>query len=147
MPKQFQTDSTQDDVIELCLPAKYRYLALVRACIRELMQSAGDSAIAEDTIYGVQLAVHEVCNNIIEHAYRHENGWIRLILSLRPEGRTFSADLYDGGGPFDPTSEAPPNLNEPREQGYGLFLARQLMDEVSYDYESGKNHWRLLKTL
>jgi len=145
MPEQLQTDSTQDDMIELYLPAKYRYLNLVRSCIRELVESTEESGISEEMIYGVQLAVHEICNNIIEHAYHDELGWLRLVLSMHTNDHTFTADLYDDGHSFDPTSVVTPNLDEAREDGYGLFLARQLMDEVSYDCNSGKNHWRLLK--
>jgi len=132
-------------MIELNLPAKYRYLSLVGACIRELMQSTEADAVSADLMYGLQLAVHEICNNIIEHAYGHENGGLCLVLSVRPDSRMFTADLYDNGQPFDPTSIAAPNLDEPREEGYGLFLVQQLMDEVSYDIQSGKNHWRLHK--
>jgi anti-sigma regulatory factor (Ser/Thr protein kinase) len=40
-----------------------------------------------------------------------------------------------------------PNLEQPGERGMGIFLIRQLMDEVVYEPQPGANYWRLRKQL
>jgi serine/threonine-protein kinase RsbW len=145
LPEHNQTQQTETIVIDLNLPAQYRYLSLVGSCIRELVQSLEETTLSTDLVYGLQLAVHEICNNIIKHAYGHEEGRLMLSLTIQPSRRTFVADLYDTGRAFDPQGVPAPNLDVPHESGYGLFLARQLMDEVHYDTHTGRNHWQLCK--
>lgn len=137
--------SAQDIVIELDLPGEYRYLSLVGTCICELLQAGTDTPVPEDAVYGIQLAVHEICNNIIEHAYGNETGRIALVLRLHAARRAFVADLFDSGKPYHAKAIEAPNPDEPREEGYGLFLVHQLMDEVHYDSDAGKNHWQVRK--
>lgn len=124
----------------------------------EAIRQAGDviADLLEDmeppnpaTVYNIQLAVHEVCTNIVEHAYADgAPGAIVIDFALiaSPARRLF-VDICDKGKPFDPAQIAPPDLNQPQEGGYGLFLADALMDEVSYERRGDENHWRLVKAL
>lgn len=101
------------------------------------------SAIAFD----VELAVHEVCNNIIDHAYGHENGQIAITLCYAPRTKQLHIDVQDTGPPFDASTVVPPNLEQPQTGGYGLFLANQLVDEVTYTRVENSNIWHLTKQL
>jgi serine/threonine-protein kinase RsbW len=103
----------------------------------------------ETLSYNIQLAAHEVCTNIIHHAYAESDGG-RIEIALRlefAETPTFTIDLRDTGRPFDPDGYSDPNLDEVRVHGYGLFLIRHLMDTVTYTPGTGQNHWCLTKSL
>ena len=137
----------QADIFRFDLPGKYKYLNIVGAALEAIIQHMDDLATPAATIYNVQLAVHEICNNIIEHAYGHEEGQIKLVFCLEYASRRFVVDLYDTGRVFDLSTVPELNLAEPQEEGYGLFLVRQLMDEVIYEPQLENNHWRLVKNL
>jgi serine/threonine-protein kinase RsbW len=96
----------------------------------------------------IELAISEICTNIVKHAYAGLDGSIRGQVTLLTNG--VQLDFYDRGEGFDPTSIPEPNADPHnlREGGYGLHIVRQIMDVVSYesDAEAG-NHWHLVKYL
>jgi serine/threonine-protein kinase RsbW len=57
--------------------------------------------------------------------------------------------IEDDGPPFDPLSLPPPDvtasLEERRVGGLGVFLVRQMMDEVSYQRTGKRNQLRTSK--
>lgn len=131
----------------LKLPARYRNLAVITQCIDLLMSDLPDLVQQEQIIYGIKLAVHEVANNVIRHAYGHEQGTMEIALQFEPAVKRFAATLCDTGAAFDATQAPAPDLDVPQESGYGLFLAEQLMDEVNYQRQATGNQWRLVKHL
>ncbi len=137
----------QSDTIRIQVPAKYRYLNIISAMIRSVLERVERPGLSNEMIYQIQLAVHEVCNNIIEHAYGNEEGELHVVLTVPSATQPLIFDLYDTGATFDPAAIAPLDLSSPRVDGYGLFLAYQLLDEVTYTATATANHWHLVKVL
>jgi serine/threonine-protein kinase RsbW len=99
-------------------------------------------------VYNVQLAAQEIYTNITTHAYAEQSeGRISVTLTLEHPPRRLIIDLRDTGLSFKPSDVPAPNLDVVQTQGYGLFLTRQLMDEVNYYPQNGNNRWRLVKNL
>ena len=144
------------DILCLKLPAESQYLAILGACTRAVacqarMQHAAQNGVVlpeidSDFLYNVELGVHEVCSNIIEHAYGAETGQIFIRFTIDPLLPQLQIDLYDKGKAFVPEQAAPPNLAQPQIKGYGLFLAQQLLDTVLYERQNERNHWHLIKS-
>jgi len=92
------------------------------------------------------LALSEIVTNQIQHAYLGQGGSIEGRLTI---GRDqVSADLFDHGVLFQPLGAERPAVDpaNPPERGYGLRLARALLDECHYTRRGdGRNHWRLIK--
>ncbi|MBL8118443.1 MAG: ATP-binding protein [Anaerolineae bacterium] len=135
------------DSIRLELPATPKYLNVLTACIGEMLQRVEGLAEPEQTIYNIQLAVHEGCTNIIDHAYNGAPGRMIVELNLEFSPNRLIVNLHDNGQQFDPMRVPEPELGIGQERGYGLFLMRQIMDEVYYEPNDGHNHWRLVKHL
>ncbi len=136
------------DTIRLDLPATHKYLNVLGACITEVLTRVEGLAEPDVTTYNIQLAVHEACTNIVEHAYAEEpTGRIIIKLTLIQQPRALAIDIYDTGSSFDITMAREPNLDEAQVHGYGLFLIRNLMDEMTYTPEADQNHWHLVKHL
>lgn len=133
------------ECINLDLPAAYRSLSVLDACVAAMLSHI--EGISEQTAYGIRLAMHEVCTNIIAHAYRGRTGRIGVQLALSGEERCFEIKMRDTGLSFDPASVPVPSPELPQEHGYGLLLIRSLMDEVTYVTESDGNCWHLRKRL
>ena len=136
----------QTEVIRLEFPADYRYLNIVSACLAgmvELIDGLSEPAVVTDTL---QLAVHEAYTNVVRHAYAGcANGRIEIELTLERSSHRLTVDLYDTGQPFDPNQVPKPKIGTLQEHGYGLFLMKSLLDEVTYNPTPGRNHWRLVK--
>lgn len=133
--------------IQLEIPATFQHLNVIDGCVRALLAGINGLPNRETLAYNVELAVHETCTNIVEHAYAHRHGRIRAVIALSDNPRRLVVDLYDSGRSFDITAVSPPNLDEPQEAGYGLFLVHNLMDAVMYKAEADGNHWQLIKEL
>lgn len=138
----------QQAVVKLDLPATYKYLNVLSGCIAEIMTHVDGIDDREAMVYNLQLAAHEICTNIVGHAYLDKGtGRIEVALSLTEQPRQLVIELEDHGRSFDPAVVPAPSLDQPQVHGYGLFIVQSLMDEVDYRPRSEGNHWRLVKYL
>ncbi|MDP9316278.1 MAG: ATP-binding protein [Chloroflexota bacterium] len=138
----------EHDSVQLDLPASHKYLNVLGACIAEMLTRVEGLAERDIVSYNIQLAVHEACTNIVEHAYAGRNdGRIKIALMLDEQPRRLVVDIHDTGGSFDITQAREPNLDDAQIHGYGLFLIRNLMDEMSYTPGPSNNRWHLVKHL
>ena len=122
----------------LIVQAYYDNLDIVRDYIGRIAEDCGLSL--KDT-YAVQLAVDEACTNVIEHAYGGEcDKSIELYCEVTPEALIIR--LHDHGEPFNPLDVPQPNFEAPIEErdngGLGLYLMRQLMDEIRFSFLPGE---------
>jgi serine/threonine-protein kinase RsbW len=110
---------------------------------------AREVGLAEPQVvsYNVQLALQEICANIVDHAYEGAGGRLAVAMYVALEPWRLVIELSDMGRSFDLAAAREPDLDEAQEGGYGLFLARALMDEVSYAPGAEGNYWRLVKQL
>lgn len=136
------------EVVRLDLPATYKYLNILSGCIAEIMSHVDNIEDHEALVYNLQLAAHEVCTNIVGHAYVNtQGGRIQVELALIQQPRQLIIELSDCGQHFDPSLVPMPTLDAPQVHGYGLFIIQNLMDEVAYTPRPEGNHWRLVKYL
>jgi serine/threonine-protein kinase RsbW len=132
---------------KLDLPAEVHVLPVISDTLTAILKQVEAIAEPETTIYNVVLSVHEICTNIIEHAYGQQGGRIELIIQVNNSSGQLAIDLYDTGRPFTPEDVPEPDLDDVPIRGYGLFIVYQLMDQVSYSSDPDKNHWRLEKNV
>lgn len=132
----------------LVLPTELERLAVLQTQIGELLSHAPPLAEAEIVQYNIHLAVHELCVNIIKHAYERQAGKFMLTLSLLDTPWRVEVSTCDQGRRrFDSARWTPPDLDEPPVHGLGIFLIRSLMDEVGYAPDADCSRWWLIKHL
>jgi len=132
----------------ITLPTDLEQLVMLEAVVAELLASAPAVEDAEAMQYNIVLALHELCVNIIKHAYEGQPGEFQITLALYDSPSRLVIDSYDRGTkPFSLASVAEPDLVDPPINGLGIFLMRQLMDTVQFDVCDGVNHWRITKQL
>ena len=98
---------------------------------------------SESLLSSAEIVLAEVLNNIVEHAYATRAGDIRIILTRTETGLV--CKVMDSGaalpglclpkGDFQPlgqTAELP-------EGGFGWFLIRRLVTELTYQRIDGEN--------
>jgi anti-sigma regulatory factor (Ser/Thr protein kinase) len=105
-------------------------LAAIDDARRWASAHARRAALDETVIAEVELAMTEALSNVIVHSY-DERDDEQVLLSLDIDDERLALGIRDRGRPFEPARYAPPNLDEPAEHGYGIFLIEELMDEVT----------------
>src|SRR5262249_10240179 len=105
-------------------------------------------ALSPDVEMDVSLALEEALSNVLRHAASDgQSREIRVSFLIDESGLEF--DLSDSASPYDPLSRPDPDLTLPLEErragGLGVYLVKQLADEVSYERRDGRNHLRFRK--
>lgn len=78
----------------------------------------------------MELAVHEACMNVVDHADLPADGTIGLTLALSQHDLT--VQVRDHGREFDPADAPGPPTGELQERGYGVKIVRALVDDLVY---------------
>lgn len=123
------------EAIELEIPARPEYIALVRLVVSSL--ASGRRVLADERVDDLKLAVSEACTNAIE-AHGAVDVEDRVTVRCREGEDRFEVSVDDRGEGFDPSTlpEHPPVTDPERlnfERGLGIPLIRTLVDEVAFD--------------
>jgi serine/threonine-protein kinase RsbW len=120
-------------------------LAEIRAFVRQTCQRAWQADAPDEAVDMLELAVTEAVANIILHAYdKASDQPIEITVAAEPEQVCVS--LFHSGRDFDRDSVPPPAFDGRKETGYGLYLIKQAVDDVSYFRdERGRCGIRLVK--
>lgn len=96
----------------------------------------------------LSLAVNEIFSNIVKHGMKGDEGQEIIIRSKRIE-HGVAIEIADQGESFDPSLVEEPSLKGYAESGFGLYMVKKLIDEISYTSksaeESGWNRFELIK--
>jgi serine/threonine-protein kinase RsbW len=97
------------------------------------------------------LAFDEILTNLASHATQVAGREIGVEVALRLYGDRLEATIWDDGPPFDMTKTADPDIDAGLEDravgGLGLFIVRNVMDEVVHDRLGARNRLFLIKRL
>lgn len=94
-------------------------------------------------LYLIQLCLEELALNAM--TYGRQKGLSEFQVSITPGVEEVVLELHDNGAAFDPTRDAPiPDPDAPMEDrpigGLGIFLIREMVDDLAYRREEGWNH-------
>ena len=106
----------------------------------------------------INLALEEAVSNVMLYAYPGKSGQVFVefvktegVKELGAEGRRLVFTITDSGIPFDPTQTPEADVTLTAEEreigGLGIYLVRQLMDEVRYERTEDKNILTLVKNI
>ena len=91
----------------------------------------------------IELAVEEIFVNIAKYAYSPEVGRAKVRVELDQDPLKVIITFIDRGMPYDPLAKEDPDVTLSAEQrdigGLGIFLTKQTMDDVEYEYKEGQN--------
>ena len=109
---------------------------------------SADEDWSTDLLFRINLVIEELVLNIIDYGYDDNDHEIEL--NFNSDANSVTVDITDEGRAFDPLNDAPePDINSPLEDrhvgGLGVYLARTMMDELTYRRENSRNHLTLVK--
>jgi serine/threonine-protein kinase RsbW len=108
----------------------------LRSLLADLSSQESDAVLSR-----LELAVHEVCMNVVDHAGLPAGSSLDLRGSV--DADRIRVEIHDDGRTFDPGGVREPIPGVPQVRGYGLMIVRQLVDSVDYFREGGHNSWVL----
>lgn len=100
-----------------------------------------DGACPEEKIEVVRICVEEIFINIASYAYPENDGAVQIEEEV--ESNTIKILFADEGLPYNPLAKADPDITASAQEreigGLGIFMVKQMSDEIRYEYKDGKN--------
>ncbi len=129
----------------ISVPASTEHLSEVRNFVAN---HAAECGFSEQEIADIRLAVDEAYTNIIKHAYKNDRQKA-VDIELGCDQSELWIALLDTGNAFDPNNYKKPDIREKikrkKRGGVGVYLIRELMDEVEYQTDESTNTIRMTK--
>lgn len=133
---------------EMDIAATLENLDIVMAFVDQQLEEVGCSMKAQMQI---DIAVEEVYVNIAHYAYNPEVGGVTIRIQIEEEPLAVILTFIDKGKPYDPLAKEDPDVTLAAEDrqigGLGIFMVKKSMDNVSYEYNEGRNILTLKKNL
>lgn len=90
----------------------------------------------------IDIAIDELFGNIAQYAYNPEVGPATVRVEVT-DGPSVIITFIDNGVPYDPLQREAPDTTLTAEErgigGLGIYMVKQSMDEITYEYKSGQN--------
>ena len=133
---------------ELTVEAARKNLPEVQGFIDEMLEKTGCSSLTQTAI---DVAVEEIFVNIASYAYGPETGTVSICAGVHEPPRSIEITFTDHGRPYNPLAKPDPDTTLPIRQrkkgGLGIYMVKQSMDRVNYEYRDGMNIINIMKLL
>lgn len=107
--------------------------------------------VSDQTLMEVDLAVEEIYVNIANYAYNPDIGKAEIRCEVTEKPLTICVEFLDGGVPYNPLENEDPDITLSAEErsigGLGVFLVKQVMDTIDYQFKNNKNILTIKKTV
>lgn len=141
-----------DDTGCVCIPSAGKLLLRytssnlgTRQAMKALLHGLNPWQLSATDQGKIQVALVEVLNNIVKHAYRNQGSGI-IEITCQPFSGHLGFEIADSGIPLpahcltnDHMSAVDIQASLP-EGGFGWFLIRQLSYDITHKRHKGKNH-------
>lgn len=133
---------------KLVVPASVDKLDEVMAFV---INSLKGLEYSDKTLMEIEIAVEEVFVNIAKYAYPPEEGQVTVETEISGEPKILIARFTDSGTKYDPLEKEDPDTGLSVEDtpigGLGIFITKESMDDVIYEYKDNKNILTIRKEL
>lgn len=117
--------------------------------IVDYLMASPDMPSNTDLQFKIRLSIEEVVENIVQYAYENGSGYLEASTTM--EGNSLLISFTDSGKPFDPLAKPDPDITLSAEDrpigGLGIFICKQMMDDIYYQYKNNCNILTIKKIL
>jgi len=107
-----------------------------------LHQCCQDWNLDETLTNKADMCAEELYANICFYAYPNQDGGMIEVM-LNKTNNQFIMEFQDEGIPYNPFEKSDPDINLPPEErqlgGLGIFMVKEMTDEIAYKYSDNKN--------
>jgi len=105
---------------------------------------AEETDVPPKTAYRLAVVCEELAANVAMHGAGGEGGATYVEIKVRRDGEArLRLSVEDDGRPFDPLTQAPPDISldlDDREiGGLGIHFVRSLVQEIAYERQDRRN--------
>jgi len=133
---------------ERIVEAKRENLLEVQSFIDEQLEEVG---CPMTTQIAIDVAVEELFVNIASYAYGNGEGIAVVQVTVHEDPLSVEITFIDNGVQYDPLAKEDPDVTlsakERKKGGLGIFMVKNTMDNVTYEYKDGKNILTIKKKL
>lgn len=133
---------------ESVVEADRKNLWEVQSFIDEQLEEVGCPMPAQTAI---DVAVEEIFVNIASYAYEQGRGVAVVQVTVQEDPLSVEITFIDNGRQYDPLAKEDPDVTlsakERKKGGLGIFMVKNTMDNVTYEYKDGKNILTIKKNL
>jgi serine/threonine-protein kinase RsbW len=105
-----------------------------------------ECSCSDDVVSDIHLILEELVTNIIRHGDAS-----RIDLCFQVSDDRFMVEISDSGMSFDPLSYKVQGLDDEFAEreigGMGIYLVKEMADELLYRYENGRNILQCIKII
>jgi len=120
-------------------------LRKVRLC---LIKNRSSTKLSEGSIPKINICLEELFTNIVSYGYE-DNSESPIIFTLTLIDDKLTIKIEDEGIPFNPLTVKNPemvdDLNIIQIGGFGVYIVKELIDDICYKRYRGKNYLTLKK--
>ncbi len=99
----------------------------------------------------LDIAIDELFSNIARYAYSGGKGEVKLETAFNEADRTFSITFTDSGIPYNPLQKDDPDTSLAADErevgGLGIFMVKNMVDDIFYRYKDNKNILTIVKII
>ncbi len=129
----------KESMKEITVDAVQTNIDTVTEFVQEILEEENCSPKVSTQI---SVLIDELFGNIAAYAYGNEKGTVTVQAEVRNE-RELLLVFRDQGNPYNPLEKPDPDITlsaaERESGGLGIYLAKNLADEMTYRYEEGQN--------
>ena len=119
--------------------------------LAEKIESFGEmQGIPNSIIFAINLCLDELITNTIKYGYNDTNEH-SITIDLELTETEVIIELIDDGLPFNPLERSDPDIGQDLDDrpigGLGIYLVRNMMNQVNYQRQDDKNQVIMKKLL
>ncbi len=119
------------DNISIKIPSQSKYISVARL-VASLIASHMEFDL--EAVDDIKVAVGEACNNVIIHSDNNNEFNVNFIV----DKNELLIEIQDFGKGFIVDNYMEPDIDNPQGGGLGLFIIKELMDDMVINSEIGK---------
>ncbi len=133
---------------QITLDATSENLDRLTSFINEKLMSVG---CPRKAMMEIDVVIDELFSNIANYAYHPDVGPATVIVEFEEDPICVMITFLDNGVPFDPLAKEDPDTSLSAHErsigGLGVYIVKQMMDDVTYEYKNGQNILRIKKNV
>jgi anti-sigma regulatory factor (Ser/Thr protein kinase) len=91
----------------------------------------------------IDIAIDELFGNIANYAYKDKVGKAEVLFETVDDNTAVEITFIDNGIPYNPLERENPDISLSAEErtigGLGIYIVRQSMDDISYEFKEDSN--------
>ncbi len=133
---------------QMTFPATLENIEAATDFMNGILESAG---CPMRTQMKLAVALDELMSNVARYAYAPGTGDVTVSVEVLEDPKRAVITLTDSGVPYDPLQKEDPDVTLSAEErgigGLGIYIVKQSMDGMTYEYRDGQNVLTIVKNI